>query len=141
MSENLFIYPLRIHIEDTDFTGIVYHSNYLKFMERARSEWAELVGMGLDYQRSHQIFFVVHSVQLFFLKPARLHEQVEVVSRIKVIGGASLTYDQYLRPRHSPDKILCKAEIKIACTDGMMLPSAVPDAPFLKRVAELLNTL
>ena len=56
---NEFIYPLRVHIEDTDFAGIVYHSNYLKFMERARSEWVDEVGIGMDWQREHQIYLPV----------------------------------------------------------------------------------
>ena len=128
---NEFIYPLRVHIEDTDFGGVVYHSNYLNFFERARSEWAEEIGAGITWQREHGILFPVHSASILFLKPARLHEKLEAVSVIKQVRHASIVYDQYLRLAAEPDKILCRAEIKIACVDTNMHPRAIPeDAPF-----------
>lgn len=126
---NQFIYPMRIHIEDTDFAGVVYHSNYLKFMERARSEWADELGIGLEWQRQHQIYFPVHSANILFVKPARLHERVEVVTSLKLLRRASMVFDQYLRLAASPDKILCKAEIKIACVDYDIRPRHIPPLP------------
>ena len=117
--KNEFIYPLRVHIEDVDFAGVVYHGNYLNYMERARSEWGETMGMGITWQREQRRYFVVHSANIAFLKPARLHEKVEVISKIKMIRPASIVYDQYLRPAGSADKILFTAEIKIACVDDV----------------------
>ncbi|RDI41825.1 YbgC/FadM family acyl-CoA thioesterase [Aquicella lusitana] len=137
--QNQFTYLLRIHIEDTDFAGVVYHSNYLKFMERARSEWAEQVGLGMTWQREHQIYFPVHAAHILFLKPARVHDKVEVVTSIKAVRPASLVYEQYLRLAHEPDKMLCKAEIKIACVDLDMRPRAIPYAPFLEMIRRELT--
>lgn len=139
MIENRFIYPLRIHIEDTDFGGVVYHSNYLKFMERARSEWGEVLGFGMAWQREHQIYLPVHSLTMEFLMPARVHEQVEVVSTIKSIRPASLIFDQYLRLKGLDDKILCKAEIKLACADYNMQACKRPAVPSLETIRRTLT--
>lgn len=127
---NNFIYPLRIHIEDTDFAGVVYHSNYLNFMERARSEWAEELGIGLGWQNEHQIYLPVCTANLSFLKPARLHEQVEVVSTIKTMKRASMYFEQYLRSQDNPDKIFCRADIQLACVDRNMKVRPWPTFPF-----------
>lgn len=136
---NEHIYPTRIHIEDTDFAGVVYHSNYLKFMERARSEWVEELGFGMTWQREHQLYFPVHSLNIQFLMPGRVHEKIEVVSKIIAIGRASFTFSQYLRLALAPDKILCKAEVKIACVTEQMRPRALPDIPSLEPIRRTLT--
>lgn len=136
---NEFIYPLRIHIEDTDCTGLVYHANYLNFMERARSEWIDELGIGVSWQKENGLFFVLHSANIQFLKPARVHERVEVVSRIKSIRQASIIFDQCLRLSSMPDKILCKAEIKVACVDFNLQPRALPPAPIFKSIRRILT--
>ncbi len=123
----MFIYPLRIYIEDTDYGGIVYHANYLKFFERARSEWAEQIGWGMEWQKSQQLAFVIRSATLDFLKPARLHEKVEVVTRIQEIKAVSMVFDQHLRRLDSSDIILCKAVIKVVCVDANLRPHVLPD--------------
>lgn len=125
--KNEFIYPLRIHIEDTDFGGVVYHSNYLNFMERARSEWMDELGLGIDWQRNHHIYFVVHAINIEYLKPGRLHEKVEVVTSIKDLRKTSVIFDQHLRLAGSPDKMLCKAEVRIVSVGENMRPCAIPE--------------
>ena len=121
-----FVYPVRIHIEDTDYSGLVYHSRYLNFMERARSEWAEQIGMGIEWQRTHGIFLLVRRMNIDFLKPAHVHEKVEVVSCIQKIRHASLIYEQYLRRASEIDTILCKAEVLVACVNQDKMPRALP---------------
>lgn len=133
---NQFVYPLRVHIEDTDFAGVVYHSNYLNYLERARSEWMDSIGLGITWQRDHKIYFPVHSIYIEYIKPARLHEKVEVVTTIKELRRASIVFDQYLRLTGSPDKMLSKAEVRVACTDENMRPRSIPqmtDANFILR--------
>lgn len=125
-----FIYPLRIYIDDTDFGGIMYHANYLKYFERARSEWAEQIGLGIDWQRANNIYFTVRYANVEFLKPARLHEQVEVVSKINEARTASIIYDQYLRSAATPDTIFCTAKIKIACVGPDIRPCPIPERFF-----------
>lgn len=121
-----FIFPLRIYIEDTDCVGIVYHSNYLNYFERARSEQAEHLGFGIAWQRENNIYFTICYANINYLKPARVWEEVEVVTTITRAKGASLIYDQYLRLASVPDSILCKAEIKVACVDTQFKPQALP---------------
>lgn len=128
MPEQTFIYPLRVYTEDTDCTGIVYHANYLKFFERARSEWAEQIGFGKSWQEKEQVIFVLRFARLDFLKPATLHQQVEVVTRISQIRQSSFIYDQYLRLSARPATILCKAEIKVACVGRDMRPCGLPQS-------------
>jgi tol-pal system-associated acyl-CoA thioesterase len=137
--KNEFIYPLKIQIEDTDFTGIVYHSNYLKFMERARSEWLEQMDCGMQWQREHQIMFVVYSANQVFLKPAYVHDQVEVVTKIISMSPASITFDQHLRLANTTDKILCKAEIKIACINPDLRPRTLPESTLLTTIRRILT--
>ncbi len=123
---NEFIFPLRIYIEDTDYTGIVYHSNYLKFFERARSEWMLGLGLDLAWQREQEIYFVIRSATLEFLKPARMSDQLQVVSRVSCLKRVSVTFEQYLRLSQAPDTVLCTAEVKIACLDNTSRPTSLP---------------
>lgn len=139
MTANQYIYPMRVHIEDTDFTGVVYHSNYLNFMERARSEWFAQLGLGIAWQSEHQLMFVVHSAQIKFIKPAQLHDKVEVVSTIAQMRPASIVFEQYLRLAQPDHRILCKAEIKIACVDTTMQPMPYPHVPDLETIRRSLT--
>lgn len=126
MSE--YIYRLRVHIEDTDCSGIVYHPNFLNFFERARSEWAEAVGYGIVWQRQNGILFPVRYAKVDFVRPVTVHQQVEVVTRIQQIRFASIIYDQHLRLADTTDTILCRAEIKIACVDRNLRPCGLPQS-------------
>lgn len=134
--KNEFIYPLRIYFDDTDATGVVYHANYLKFMERARSEWMEQVQYGTNWRDKEDILFLIHSVEIRFLKPAHVHEQVEVVTKIKEVRGASIIFDQHLRLSDATDKILCKAEIRVVCVGRDRRPRALPDSAIFRRLGE-----
>lgn len=136
---NEFIYPIRVHIEDTDFGGVVYHSNYLNFFERARSEWVDHEGMGIEWQREQQIYFPVAEVCIQFLKPARLHERLEVVTKVSSIKSASLIFDQHLRLANSTDTILCKAEVRVVCVDYQFKPRPLPETPFLESIRRSLT--
>ena len=80
-----------------------------------------------------------HSANIQFLKPARVHEKIEVVSIIKAIRPVSLVFDQYLRLANNKDKILCKAEVKLACVDEAMQPRHLPAAPFLDLIRRILT--
>lgn len=122
-----FIFPLRAYIEDTDCLGIVYHANHLKFFERARTEWAEQTGMGLEWQLEQGIFFQIRYAKLDYLKPVTLQQKLEVVTQITKVRPASLIYDQYLRLADTTATILCKAEIKVACVDQAKRPCGLPE--------------
>lgn len=129
-------HTLRVYIEDTDYGGLVYHANYLKFFERARSEWAEKIGVGIEWQKANNIFFPVRYARVDYLRPARLHQMIDVVSVIKEIRIASIIYEQHIHPHTDPDEILCKAEIKIACVDFDLKPKALPENIFEKNFVD-----
>lgn len=133
---NYFVYPLKTHIDDTDMTGVVYHANYLKFFERARSEWATELGMDIAWQKAQGVVWVVHSATIHFLKPLGVHQAVDVISTITEVRKVSFTFAQYLRLSQDPDTILCKADIKIACIDQNFKPRALPQCILHQLVLE-----
>ena len=110
-------YPIRVYYEDTDFSGIVYHANYLRFMERGRTNHLRLMGA-----EQHALFaeaqaetpgfaFVVRSMHLDYLKPARMDDVLDVVSWPLAVKGASITLAQEVR---RGEDVLVKAEVRVA---------------------------
>ena len=108
---------VRVYYEDTDFTGIVYHANYLRFMERGRTNYLRLLGAD-----QHALFaeaqseapgfaFVVRSMQIEYLKPARMDDVLDVVTVPADIRGASITLAQEVR---LGEAVLVKAEVRVA---------------------------
>ena len=95
---NAFTIPVRIYYEDTDAGGVVYYANYLKFLERCRSEWLREIGHDqADLLREPGIAFVVRSVSLEFLKPARLDELLSVSLEVDKISRSQLFFRQHIR--------------------------------------------
>lgn len=110
-----FTLPVRVYYEDTDAAGVVYYANYLRFCERARTEW--LRALGYEQQalmRDAHIAFVVRSVSAEYRLPARLDDALEVVSRIAEIGGASLVFAQDIL---RGTELIFESRITIACLD------------------------
>lgn len=115
---NEFSMPVRVYIEDTDAGGIVYYVNYLKFMERVRTEFFRELGFGKAGANRESYQFVVHSAQIEYKKPARLDDMLEVSARLVKLRGASLFFEQEVRKN---EDILSFAEVRIACVDGASL--------------------
>lgn len=122
-----FTWPVRVYYEDTDSGGVVYYANYLKFMERARTECLRALGFEQDRLRTEQgVLFTVHSVQVNFHKPARFNDALEVSAAVSEQRRASLMFDQQVR-REGESSILCSGKIRIACVDaGSFRPSPIP---------------
>ncbi|TDG12696.1 tol-pal system-associated acyl-CoA thioesterase [Seongchinamella unica] len=114
MAAEEFSLPLRVYIEDTDAGGIVYYVNYLKFMERARTEYMRNLGYGKDYIFNHDLMFVVRDAAIRYLAPAYLDDQLQATARILALGGASIRFAQTVR-RAGQD--LAAGELTIACVD------------------------
>jgi len=112
---NEFIWPVRVYYEDTDAGGVVFYANYLKFFERGRSEW--LNHLGIDQARlfEQQIAFAVRKAEVDYFRPARLNDQLQVVSRINEIRGTSLTFQQSVYQTGDRSQPLCEAVIKAVC--------------------------
>jgi acyl-CoA thioester hydrolase len=121
------VLPVRVYYEDTDFAGIVYHANYLKFLERGRTDFLRLAGLdqGALWTGEDKIAFVVYRMSLDFLKPARVDEALIVETRFAAKGGVRLIGDQLIR---RGDKILLRAKVEVVGIDGQGRPRKPPRA-------------
>jgi tol-pal system-associated acyl-CoA thioesterase len=109
-----FCYKLRVYIEDTDAGGIVYYVNYLKFMERARTEMMRAAGFGKDYIFNHDLMFVVRDVAVRYRLPAQLDDELDATAIIRELRGAAIRLHQTIR---RGDQLLAEGEVTIACVD------------------------
>jgi len=126
-ASNEFMWPVRVYYEDTDSGGVVYYANYLKFMERARTEWLRSLGFEQDILRDQEgALFAVSRVSLDLRRPARFNDALRVSVRVKQRGRASLTLAQEIKG-NSDDSMLCFGEVKIVCVDAVRFrPRAIP---------------
>jgi len=121
-----FTLQIRVYYEDTDAGGVVFYANYLKFFERARTEMLRSMGYELDQlAETTGIVFVVRSVQLDYLRPARFNQLLTATATVNDHTKTSLTFAQTIS--HG-DSVLCTSTIRVACVDASSLrPKAIPD--------------
>jgi acyl-CoA thioester hydrolase len=124
-----FLWPVRVYYEDTDSGGVVYYANYLKFMERGRTEWLRSLGFEQDELREKEgVLFAVRKVGVEFRSPARFNDALQVSVRIISRGKASLGFRQEIRSA-ADGRLLCDGEIKVACVDASSFrPIPIPQA-------------
>ena len=135
VADGAFLYPIRVYYEDTDAAGMVYHANYLKFAERARTEMLRHLGVGQEKLRAASgIVFVVRRCSADYLLPARLDDELAVVTRLARLGGASLDLDQEVRRGAAP---LVRLAFRIACLGRSGRPARLP--PALRAALASLN--
>jgi len=120
-----FTWPIRIYYEDTDAGGVVYYANYLKFFERARTEMLRAYGHEQDVLLANEgLLFVVRSVAIDYLSPARFNDLLQVSAEISEAKKASLTFFQQVT---RDGAVLCTASVRVACLDAAtMRPKAFP---------------
>lgn len=126
--------PIRVYYEDTDAGGIVYHTNYLKYMERARAEYFQ-TKFGEDLfalQAQCHVQFVIGHISIDFLKPAVLGQRLIVQSYAELGRRASIQFEQTVITEET-QTVLCKAEIKVVCVNQEGRPCALPD--FIRRTS------
>ena len=129
-----FAWPIRVYWEDTDAGGIVFYANYLKFFERARTEWLRSLGIGQQALREQTGgMFVVSDTQLRYLQAARLDDELIVTACLQNIGRASMTIAQEARLKSSelaqPKQLLCGGTIRIGWVDAVsMSPARIPSS-------------
>ncbi len=117
-SGDAFAWPVRVYWEDTDAGGVVYHANYLRFMERARSEWLRSRGIDQVRMRAERgAVLVVCRMECDFRKPARLDDELAVSCELLTAGGASMTLAQEIR-RLGDGAGMLTARLKAACLDA-----------------------
>jgi acyl-CoA thioester hydrolase len=126
-ANNEFNLQVRVYYEDTDAGGVVYHSNYLNFMERARTEWLRHAGFEQDTLiEEKEILFTVRKVSIDYNKPALFNDLLNIKTHIIEQRKASFLFEQIVF--NQAEEIICKAEIKIACIDSNTLkPKPIPE--------------
>jgi acyl-CoA thioester hydrolase len=138
LQPELFVYsfPVRVYFENTDAGGVVYHSEYLKFLERARTEW--LRHLGYDHQllvRDHRVLFVVTAMAIDFVRPARLDDSLLVSVRLESLGKVRCVFAQEVR---RDDEVLVQARVTVASVTGEnMKPVEIPEGLRKKMEASL----
>ncbi len=157
----MFFWPVRVYYEDTDSGGVVYHANYLKFMERARTEWLRSLGFEQDELARHPgVIFAVQRMELEFLYPARFNALLQVSVALRERRAASLLFQQEIVTAGSAtgteagdarghqrggkgenmdgdtaSRVLCRARVRIACLDATSLrPRRIP-VPLQREIA------
>lgn len=118
---------VRVYYEDTDAGGVVYYANYLRFMERARTEWLRALGFGQDeLAQQPGVIFAVRTAQVEYLRPARLDDLLDVAVRLERRGQASLDMRHEI---HKSDVLLCRGAVKLACLDARSFaPRPIPES-------------
>jgi acyl-CoA thioester hydrolase len=122
----MFSHPVRVYWEDTDAGGVVYHAQYLAFLERARTEWLRARGKGQELLRTeHDLVFAVRAMQIDFRAPARLDDALEVAVELRECRRASLVIAQAIR---RGDALLLEAEVRVAALNASdFRPRPIPE--------------
>ena len=107
-----FDFPQRVYFEDTDAGGVVYHAQYVKFLERARTEWLRYLGFtNSELVRKYKMLFIVSEIAVEFVKPAKLDDSINISVGIETLGRVRVTFHQEIR---RGDDILVKAKVSVA---------------------------
>ena len=129
-----FSLPVRVYYQDTDAGGVVYHSTYLNFMERARYEWIRELGFNANALiEDHKILFMVHSIEIDYFKPAVLDDLLQITVAAKEIGRSRITLYQEVLRSHIK---LVSATIHVVCVGAETLkPVSIP-APLREKIGK-----
>ena len=132
MQDSMGAFPVRVHWEDTDAGGIVYHSNYLKYMERARSELIRALGVSQEAERTNPngLLFVAASVSIRYRRAAKLDDDLVVKTRVKSLGRASIVFEQNV---WRGDELITEGEVRVGTISrASMTPVPMPEALYEK---------
>ena len=126
-----FSWPIRVYYEDTDSGGVVYYANYLKFLERARTEWLRGLGFGqTELAARDRIVFVVRSVAIEYIKPSLFDDSLQVTVELVKVGASQIVVAQRVL---RAGEVLIAAEVKVACVDARTFkPVRIPRAIITK---------
>jgi acyl-CoA thioester hydrolase len=124
-----FDWPVRIYYEDTDAGGVVYHANYIKYFERARTEWLRQVGYSqARLARDEGLLFSVVELDTVFRRPARLDDELVVRSAVGLSGRASVLFTHEARLGTAEGELIASGRVKVACIDAASFrPRRLPD--------------
>ena len=116
-------FPIRVYYEDTDIGGIVYYANYLKFIERARSDWVREMGIDQNMMRDEGVVFAVRRAECDYLMAAKFDERLEVRTTVQSVSGARLVMDQQV---YRDKDLIFAATVTIVCINAAGQPARLP---------------
>ena len=127
-----FCWPARVYWEDTDAGGVVYYANYLRFLERARTEWLRSMGIEqMPLKEQYGVLMVVAQIEANYRRPARYGDELRIVSRVVELGKVSLSFEQRVLRASTDaaeDEVLLDGKIKVACIDATSFrPKPLPE--------------
>jgi acyl-CoA thioester hydrolase len=133
-----FDWPVRVYHEDTDSGGVVYHANYLNFMERARTEWLRTLGVEQTELRSALgVIFVVRAITLQYKRAAVFNDALDVVTILNKVGRSLLVFEQKI---YRQQQVLTEAEVEVVCVNAVdFKPVSIPPA-VRRMMASVLTT-
>ncbi|UWR02199.1 tol-pal system-associated acyl-CoA thioesterase [Ruegeria conchae] len=117
------VYPVRVYYEDTDMGGVVYHANYLKFIERARSDWVRKLGNDQNAMRDAGIVWVVRRIEADYLAAARFEDELVVETEMVSLSGARLSMSQLVRRGETE---IFRAAVTAVCMNAQGKPVRLP---------------
>lgn len=136
LHEKTFKTQFRVYVEDTDLMGIMYHANYLRFFERARTEIFRELGQSLTALAEQNYHFAIHEVNMRFLSPARLDDCVSISTKISEHASCSVVFEQSMQNLDNSNisgnegiaanRLLCKAIVRVVCINEQMKPQRLP---------------
>ena len=128
----MFAWPIRVYYEDTDLSGVVYHASYLRFLERARTEWLRALGFSQERLKGELgVVFTVAGMEIDFRRPARLDDMLEATVALEGRKRASLNFVQTLRRVDDASVVLTQARVRVACVSmATFKPCALPGQIF-----------
>ncbi len=132
-----FKWPIRIYYEDTDSGGVVYHSSYLNFMERARTEYLRSLNIEQnDLIQQQGVIFVVRKIEIDYLRVAGFNDLLTVVTKPVTIAGASIVFSQFITQADDAELVICKANVKVASLRvDSFKPCALPEKLKVKLIS------
>lgn len=116
-------FPIRVYYEDTDMAGIVYYANYLRYIERARSDWVRDIGIDQNAMREDGLAFAVRRVEADYLSSARFDEELQVETSVQQVTGARLVMEQVVK---RGEQRLFEALVTIVCVSDTGQPARLP---------------
>lgn len=123
-------FQLTVYNEDIDYSGVVYHPNYLKYFERARLSWFEALGFGLEQQKQDGYLYTIKHLDLEYVRPARMDDRLAIKTRVEVVGRAKAQLRFYQEIDNLTRQIspMTKAEIHVVCVNRDIRPTPMPKA-------------
>ncbi|MFC4667320.1 tol-pal system-associated acyl-CoA thioesterase [Seohaeicola nanhaiensis] len=123
MSQPVHLFPVRVYYEDTDMGGVVYHANYLRFIERARSDWVRTLGNDQNAMREGGVVWVVRHIECDYRAAARFEDDLMIETTVASISGARLVMDQLVR---RGDQVIFTARVTAVCMTAQGRPVRLP---------------